>query len=129
MKLVLLLLFSILFVYIRCNFLAFYFYFLFVLTEFFFLFFSFFFLTYQPQGAIKLLEKAVGEERAIEYEERAYKNFELGQARALMLRQSAIERSIAMKRGMKNSGGIMARASAAMRKNIRNRLIETVTGK
>lgn len=113
---------------IRCNFLAFYFYFLFVLTEFAFLLF-FFFLTYQPQGAIKLLEKAVGEERAIEYEERAYKNFELGQARALMLRQSAIERSIAMKRGMKNSGGIMARASAAMRKNIRNRLIETVTGK
>jgi len=45
------------------------------------------------------------------------------------LRQAAIERSIAMRRGMAASALMMAKASRDMRKNMRNRLIETVTGK
>jgi Leucine-rich repeat (LRR) protein len=81
------------------------------------------------RGALKLLEKAVGAEKANEYEERAVKVAEQTQARALMLRQAAIERSIAMRRGMAASALMMAKASRDMRKNMRNRLIETVTGK
>jgi Leucine-rich repeat (LRR) protein len=81
------------------------------------------------KGAIKLLEKAVGPQRALEIEEKAAKAADVAHARAIMLRQLAIEKSIAMRHGIGPWAAKMAKASADMRKNIRNRLIETVTGK
>ena len=81
------------------------------------------------RGALKILEKAVGPERALEIEERTQKNYQLAAARAIMLQQAAKDRSIAISRGMAASAHRMAKASANMRKEMRNRLIETVTGK
>ena len=81
------------------------------------------------KNAIKLLEKAVGPERALEIEEKMAKSFDEAQAKALMLRQAAIERSIAMRHGFGPWAARMAKASADIRKTMRNRLIETVTGK
>ena len=81
------------------------------------------------KGAIKLLEKAVGPERALEIEEKAAKKVDIAYARALLIRQSAIERSIAMRYGIGPWAARMAKASASIRKSMRNRLIETVTGK
>ena len=81
------------------------------------------------KGANRLLVKAVGEQKTLELEEKALRALEIAEARAIFLKQAAIENSIQLRTSMIQGSINLAKASQKVGKAIKDRAIEQVTGR